>query len=309
MCADLSYIKMGNLLQSLLPTTCMHLCDQYICNKEPRRRRHGSLGRPDGAMSLPKCPAEAKLDAFETECEKERLGTEICFWSIGAAKKGDLAEVRRLIAAGGDMESKVRSMTPLMLSAKHGRLELVRLLIDQGAYLEAKDKYGGFQTPLMHAVVGGHLDVARLLLSKGADADAVAMGVGVSSLNGKLERRTGWRMKEWTPLVYAAEEGHVEMARLLVSYGAQLGTPLRSAAQQGHVLLARLLISKGADVNAETKDGETPLMCAVKKRQLEAARLLISEGAKLDVARNDGETALSLAHGLYYRKIEALLTA
>ena len=51
-----------------------------------------------------------------------------------------------------------------------GRMEVVELLIANGANVNAKDKDGG--TPLLHATLSGHRETVELLISKGADVNA-----------------------------------------------------------------------------------------------------------------------------------------
>jgi serine/threonine-protein kinase TNNI3K len=61
-------------------------------------------------------------------------------------------------------------------------------------------------------------------------------------------------------------EGNVDIARLIVEYGADAvvqdrhgSTPLHIAAQNVSADLARLLAEHGADTTAQDKDGSTPL--------------------------------------------------
>ena len=68
----------------------------------------------------------------------------------------------------------------------------------------------------------------------------------------------------WTPLRYAAIDGHKEIAELLIANGADVntkddfgGTPLHNAL--GYIEVAEILIAKGADVNAKYPDGRTLL--------------------------------------------------
>ena len=53
-----------------------------------------------------------------------------------------------------------------------GNIEKVRLLLDSGININAKDKY--CQTALMNAARAGHVELVRLLVEKGADLNVTA---------------------------------------------------------------------------------------------------------------------------------------
>ena len=79
-----------------------------------------------------------------------------------------------------------------------------------------------------------------------------------------------------TPLNYAARDGRVEEARLLLAAGAdvELGDangirPLLMALLNDQLEVARLLLARGADVNADDFWGRTPLYAAVEYRNLD----------------------------------------
>jgi ankyrin repeat protein len=81
-------------------------------------------------------------------------------------------KVARALAAGADPnESGSSGVTPLMVAAERGLLEVVEALAEAGAELEATDRNGS--TPLAHAVAAGQLEAARALLERGADAGVV----------------------------------------------------------------------------------------------------------------------------------------
>jgi len=61
--------------------------------------------------------------------------------------------------------------SPLHKAAHKGDLDTLIRLIDDGADVNARDKYGC--SPLMVASLQGHADVARYLLDHGADLHAV----------------------------------------------------------------------------------------------------------------------------------------
>ena len=53
-------------------------------------------------------------------------------------------------------------------SSNRRQVEVVKLFLEKGANIIARDKNG--RTPLISAACSGHVDVVRLLLEKGANA-------------------------------------------------------------------------------------------------------------------------------------------
>ena len=119
----------------------------------------------------------------------------------------------------------------------------------------------------------------------------------------KVGAEVRWvRRPPWPPLHLAVYQGSPEMARLLVTQGAQLeaGDKLENGALQVAAFferprLAQLLIGQGARVDQADGMGQTPLMVAARRNALETARVLIKAGARLDLADRRGATALHLA--------------
>jgi ankyrin repeat protein len=60
------------------------------------------------------------------------------------------------------------------------------------------------------------------------------------------------------------------------------------ASQDGHVEVARLLIEAGADIDKAKDNGVTPLYVASQNGHVEVARLLIEAGADIDKAADNG---------------------
>jgi ankyrin repeat protein len=91
--------------------------------------------------------------------------------------------------------------TPLIYAAGYGHVEVVQMLLEDGANVDRAEEYGF--TALHVAAANGHLDVCRLLLDWGATVDP---------------------LDEWqdTPLHLAAMRGHLSVVKLLVESGADV---------------------------------------------------------------------------------------
>jgi len=89
-----------------------------------------------------------------------------------------------------------------------------------------------------------------------------------------------------TPLIFAAQGGHVEIAGYLIDQGADLNqgnvrneTPLLYGVYFGHFEVVELLLDRGADPNILSSDGDSPLDMAVMLEQDRICSLLRSRGA------------------------------
>ncbi len=92
---------------------------------------------------------------------------------IHASQTGDLETVKRLLAAGADVNARDEDGWPALTRAcyspelKHGFADIVRLLIEAGADIEAPIGYG--VRPLMLAAGYGEAEIVATLLNAGAD--------------------------------------------------------------------------------------------------------------------------------------------
>ena len=99
-----------------------------------------------------------------------------------AIKRGDVRCVRDLLDRGADVDARDRyGQTALMIAAHAGHREVVEALIAHGANLNTTAKYG--LSALMLTLVAGHAEVARLLADAGTDLSL--RGTGAPGFAGK----------------------------------------------------------------------------------------------------------------------------
>ena len=211
-----------------------------------------------------------------------------------ACANGNEAMIRLLLDAGADPNAAdPTGETPLMAAARVGTLGAVKLLLERGAELDATDP-AFQQTALMVAVRENHPDVVAFLVERGADVNAKTrtggtpafvlpnsvpgFGHGIGIVRGGLPAR-GLRNPipgALFPLLYAARDGRLEIARTLVAAKADVNqadangiTPLIAAITNNHVDVARFLIDHGADIKASDWYGRTPLWAAIETRNMD----------------------------------------
>jgi ankyrin repeat protein len=182
-----------------------------------------------------------------------------------------------------------------MTATRTGSMDAVRLLIERGANVNAKEGTRG-QTALMWAVLENHPDVARLLIEKGADVNAQTEVVIPDGVTAEPTANSGnigangpgfYRSRAvpapsgaMSPLLFAAREGNLPIARILVDARANLDLPSANgspaivvAITNNHIQLAMFLLEKGANPNAADRFWKrTPLYAAVEMRNMDFTR-------------------------------------
>jgi ankyrin repeat protein/beta-lactamase regulating signal transducer with metallopeptidase domain/Tol biopolymer transport system component len=242
--------------------------------------------------------------AWEANPDISRDGSTLYFASNRPGGVGGV-DIWQATLETAESRAQSKLVASLIDAVKAGDIEQVRLLLAEGAGVNAKDEHAS--TPLHEAAGHGWRDVAQLLLDKGANVEA-------ADASGQ------------TPLHRAARFGSRHICALLLDKGASVkarnnrgNTVLHAALNRQEVdrSLFELLLAKGADVKARNEQGETPLHLASRARRAasytqqreEAADILLAHGAEIDATDKSGRTPLHVAAENGQDKVVGLLLA
>ena len=196
---------------------------------------------------------------------------------------GTLATVKLMLDNGAEVNATNRRGSTPIFWGIHDEAK-VRLLLERGADIHAKLNDGRMLV-YQAASLGNGLPILRLLLEKGAKADT-------KLLTGN------------TPLMAASGTAKLEAMALLIEKGVDVNaksatgtTALMAAATSGNSQAVKMLLAKGADANVMGKRGQTALADAAMSGNEESVKMLLDAGAKVDVADERGYTALLAAAG------------
>ena len=248
-----------------------------------------------------------------------------------AARSGDVASARLLVAAGADANETAPDGTSALVRASHsGHGPLAALLMEHGANPNAA---GSGYSALHAAVLQGDLDLVTQLVAHRADVNQrVTVGTPSRRYSKDLALNAAWIGA--TPLWLAARFAEPEIMRFLAEHGADPRltskdetTPLiavvaagvdwgpsasdsrdrrldpedlarrateRDALEKRVLQVVELAVGLGIDVNARNFAGDTALHQAAAKGFNAVIRYLVSKGAGIDLRNKRGQTPLSI---------------
>lgn len=204
-----------------------------------------------------------------------------------ASMNGSEAMVTRLLQAGADPNlALIAGETPLMVAARGGFAPVVSLLLGKGAKVNVAATRR--QTALMWAVSQQHPAVTKVLIEAGADIhakSAVWSQVMAVSPHGMLQYNKDVPHGGDTALLFAARNGDLESARLLVAAGASVDdrdawgvSATALAAHAGFTPIVEFLLEKGSNPNT-SGGGFTALHAAVMRRDERMVKALLDHKA------------------------------
>lgn len=256
------------------------------------------------------------LRAQETVDDEGGTGYPALMQAVAA---GDVAAVSA-IAGPDNVNTSEYGRTPLAFAAELGELEIVKVLVEQGASLDDPATYNPASdgewhaTALEVAAIWGYADIVSYLMDKGAQApddllitvarsgrlDVVkALVEGGASLWGAMPEAP-WRgpsgyEDEGAPwsgdaLSAAIESGNTEMADYLLRAGAQPSEyAVTAAINRGDLELAKTLLVAGAAVSVGA------LVAAVQSRDFDLISSIVGAGANVNGMNAWGNTPLAVA--------------
>ena len=274
-----------------------------------------------------KAPIRSREEARSELAERSIPYSQGSF--ITYAQNGDLDVVRLFVEAGMDVNAQPYSSsvahttetkpdsslvdvwfpqpgdedddTALMKAAGQGHIEVVRFLVEQGAYLNIRNRQD--QDALMFAAAGGHLAVAIFLIDIAPVATAPCVVGGPqkgpnivcksSLLYDAGAFRSSYSSGPQSALEWAVYNGHLNMVHVLLEsslrregFSYTVSMSLAWAAYRGHLDVGRLLLEYGAFVDIRPgilggERGPTPLVLAAYSGQLDMVRFLLDHGADI----------------------------
>jgi ankyrin repeat protein len=220
-----------------------------------------------------------------------------------ACVNGSAPVIARLLDAGADANAATtEGETPLMTVARTGSVDAAKVLLAHGADVNSKEQWRQ-QTPLMWAVAESHPEMAQELIAHGADVNARQVTWNWERQMTKEPREKWMPLGGLTPLLFAARQGCVDCARVLLKAGAEINaanpngfSSILLAIINSHYDVAAFLLDQGADPNIADEVGRTPLYAAVDMHTLPDSNLPWPSDLNNQLTSLDLIQAL-LAHG------------
>ncbi|XP_078499504.1 2-5A-dependent ribonuclease-like [Lissotriton helveticus] len=219
-------------------------------------------------------------------------GLSKCTLLWKAVIEGKTGEVRLLLEQGADINAKDKNgWTPLLQAVQLQWDEIIHLLLERGADPLVKKENGA--TPFIIAGILGNVEHLKLFLSRGANINEQDDN-GFTAL-----METAYYGRENATKFLLGEGADVNAVRIATDEGKSKSTggrtALMDAAEKGHGSIVRMLLAKGANVNHQDLHGQSALHRALNSSDSTVIDILLDSGAEINMRDRAGKTALFLA--------------
>jgi len=255
--------------------------------------------------------------------------------STGFLHFSQVEAIKLLLAHGGNLSTvDGNGNTALHLAAQQGNQNVVALLLERGAPVNAENK--AIDTPLSLAVTSKSIGTLQVLLDHGAKPDGRPNAGGLTPLYSAVWQgdtnvaalllKYTTDQNQITVALYFLTDKNIEITKLLLARGANVNivggnnaTPLAIALVRGCgdayagnwvtkpddknfpctstpvIKTVTMLLEHGAKVDLAEKNGFYPLMRAARTGNLELVKALIAHGADVNVKDAKGRSVLQYA--------------
>jgi ankyrin repeat protein len=229
---------------------------------------------------------------------------------MDAVREGKSKAVKLLLECGADVKARTESFdSAFQIAAQTGDVPIAKLLLEGGA--DPSFPHTGL-SPLHEAAIHGHTEFVKLLIDLGVRHDlysAIALGevdMVRKGLQVDVSRALRPDGAQRMPLDYAAANGQLEIAKLLLAHGApvvrdrftRLYPPLHRAIARNDVAMTKLLLEAGSSpdtsvgYDGEYAESRPALHLAISQKSLAIVRLLLDHKADLKARDTYSRTAL-----------------
>lgn len=165
-----------------------------------------------------------------------------------------------------------------------GDTDQVKFFLKKGGDVDSQIQGGRGNILFLEASSYGQTDIVNVLIQAGANVE--------------FQDNDGC-----SPLHVASQNGHTEIAKLLIEASAinvesltnEGLTPLHVASQNGHIEIVKLLLKAKANIGIQDSLHWTPLYTATANGHTEIVKLFIKVKANVGIPSNEGVTPLYIA--------------
>ena len=220
------------------------------------------------------------------------------------------------------LKGKGAKTSVLHSACEDGKADLVERLLSTNYKTRVNLLSTKGWTPLMHATYGGQAEVVRLLLDHDADVDALgkdgksALHIASNEGNSQIVELLLKKVKKFSE--YESERGStilmeairnkslsesevISQVKLFLDHGAEINaskngiTPLLLAISNRTIETVKLLVERKADVISTSESESSPLKRAVECCEKEMATLFLRKGANVNLKNSRGVSPLMVA--------------